>query len=145
MHPDEITGTTIEIAIEIHRTLGPGLLESVYEAILAHELEVRGLRVRRQQAVRFRYGDTMFEEAFRADLIVEDTVVVEIKAVAKLNAVYARQVLTYLRLLDLSAGLVLNFGEKTMLAGTKRIVNKLPPFQQSPVRINRTSAFHSNQ
>ena len=139
MHADEITGTTIEIAIEIHRALGSGLLESVYEAILAHELRLHGLKVRRQQPIRFQHGDMLFDEAFRADLIVEDTVVVEIKAVARLDPVYARQILTYLRLLDLPAGLVLNFGEKTMLAGTKRIVNKLQPFAQSRVHINRSA------
>jgi iron complex transport system substrate-binding protein len=137
MHPDEITGAAIEIAIAIHRELGPGLLESVYEAILAYELRKHGFGVRRQQHVRFRYDGMVFDEAFRADLIVEDTVVIDGKALTRLDPVCARQLLTYLRLLDLPVGLVINFGQPTLLAGVKRIVNNLPTFSHSRVRINR--------
>ncbi len=139
MHPDEITGDIIELAIAIHRELGPGLLESVYEAILAYELSKMGYRVRRQQAIRFCYDGMVFDEAFRADLLVEDAVIVEVKAIAKLDESSAKQLLTYAKLLNLRVGLILNFGQRTMLAGTKRVVNKLPPFHSSRVRINRTS------
>ncbi len=138
MHPDQITGDIIELSIGIHRELGPGLLESVYEAILQYELQKNGYRVRRQQPIRFRYDGIVFDEAFRADLIVEDTVIVEVKSVSKLDPSGPRQLLTYARLLDLPVGLVLNFGQITMLSGVKRVVNKLPPFQASRVRLNRT-------
>lgn len=137
MHPDEISGAILETAIAIHRELGPGLLESVYEAILAFELREQGFRVRRQQAVRLIYADIVFDEAFRADLIVEDTVVVEVKAIARLDPSHPRQLLGYLRLLDHPLGLVINFGQARLLSGVRRIVNNLPPFSRSRVRINQ--------
>ncbi len=144
MSVDRITGVIIEISITIHRDLGPGLLESVYEAILARMLELRGLRVRRQQAVRVVYAGMRFTEAFRADLIVEDRVVVEVKAVARLEPVVSRQLLTYLRFLDLPVGLVVNFGQHTLLAGVRRVVNNAPVEADSRVRINRSARVERN-
>ena len=136
MHVDEITGQILDVAIAIHRELGPGLLESVYEAVLAHELRERGLGVRRQQAIRFEYHGILFDQAFRADLIVEDSVIVELKSVTQLERVFARQLLTYLRLTDLPVGLILNFGCLTMKEGIKRVVNNAPASLSSPIRAN---------
>jgi GxxExxY protein len=138
VHPDHITGDVIELAIRIHREVGPGLLESVYEAILEYELKRMGYRVRRQQGIRFTYHDLVFNDAFRADLIVEDTVVLELKSTAKVDDSAPSKLRTYLRLTDAPVGLILNFGLRTMLAGVKRVVNNLPPLESSQVRINRT-------
>jgi GxxExxY protein len=143
MHSDEITGEIIRAAVTIHREFGPGLMESVYEAVLAHSLVQRGVSIRRQQAVRFEYCGMQFEEAFRADLLVNDTVVIELKSVARNDPVFARQLLTYLRLLRLPVGLVINFGQSTLLAGVKRVVNDQSGFRASRVRINSSESPHS--
>src|SRR5436190_14653592 len=95
---DDITETTIDAAIQIHIDLGPGLLESVYEAVLARALERRGFRVERQKPIRFEYDGLPFEEGFRADLVVEGRVIAELKSVEKLTPVHSKQLLTYLRL-----------------------------------------------
>jgi iron complex transport system substrate-binding protein len=124
---DDITGTIIDTALCIHMDLGPGLLESVYENVLAQLLEKRGLRVERQKIVRFEYDGVIFEEGLRVDLIVEDQVIVELKSVEKLTPVHSKQVLTYLRLMNLKVGLLINFGAATLKEGLHRIVNNLPP------------------
>jgi iron complex transport system substrate-binding protein len=120
---EELTGEIIGSAVKIHRELGPGLLESVYESLLAVSLTRKGIAVLRQQGVSFTYDGMHFVDALRIDLLVEEQVVVELKAVAKLEPVFHRQVLTYLRLMNLPVGLLLNFGAPTMREGTKRIVN----------------------
>jgi len=135
---DEITGAVIEAAVKIHQGLGPGLLESVYEAILARDLERRGFRVERQKPFSFEYDGMRFEEGFRVDLLVEDTVVVELKSVEKLAAVHSKQLLTYLRLLDLRVGLLLNFGAATLKEGLHRVVNHLPPSASPRLRVNQS-------
>ncbi len=145
MHPDEITGATLELSVAIHKELGPGLLESIYEAILAYELRKHGFRVRRQQHVRFIYDGVVFEEAYRSDLIVEDIVVVEVKSATKIDPGNARQLLSYLRLIDMRLGLIINFGQPTLRAGVKRLVNKLPSFANSRVLINRPIPTRSSQ
>lgn len=137
MYPDEITGAILETSIAIHRELGPGLLESVYESILEYELRGQGFKVLRQQGIAFKYGGITFQQGFRADLLVEDVVVVEIKSVARLDPGVAKQLTTYLRLMDMRVGLIVNFGQPTLLAGTKRLVNRLPSFANSRVRVNR--------
>ena len=119
---DEITGQIVDAAVKVHMGLGPGLLESVYEAVLANELEHRGLAVQRQKTVSFEFDGIRFEEGFRVDLLVEG-VVVELKSVEKLAPVHSKQVLTYLRLLNLPVGLLLNFGAATLKEGLHRIVN----------------------
>lgn len=124
---DEITGGVIDAAMKIHRELGPGLLESVYEAVLARALERRGFLVVRQKVIRFEYDGMVFEEGFRIDLLVEDRVVVELKSVEKLAPVHSKQLLTYLRLMNLSVGLLLNFGAPTLKEGLHRVVNNLSP------------------
>ena len=123
MHINEISGVIVDAAFKIHMTLGPGLLETVYEAVLEKELTMRGLRVRRQVPVAIRYADLTFDEGFRADLIVEECVVVELKSVEQLHPVHAKQVLTYCRLLDFRLGLLINFGAALMKDGIKRIAN----------------------
>ena len=101
MDTDALTASILNAAIEVHKEMGPGLLESVYEVVLAFELEARGHRVQRQQAVQVSYKGLKFDEVFRADLIVDYTVVIELKATSRHEPVFARQLLTYLRLLDL--------------------------------------------
>ncbi|RMD88352.1 MAG: GxxExxY protein [Alphaproteobacteria bacterium] len=134
---DEITGEIIDTAVKLHRGLGPGLLESVYEAILARELERRGLQVEAQKQVSFEYEGLFFDNAFRADFLVEACVVVEIKSVERLQPVHPKQLLTYLRLLQLPVGLLLNFGAPTMKEGLRRIVNDLDPSASPRLRVNR--------
>jgi iron complex transport system substrate-binding protein len=123
MHINDISGTIVDAAFKIYTTLGPGLLESVYEAVLEKELLGRGLRVRRQVPVPIRYEDLKFDEGFRADLLVEECIVVEVKSVEGLHPVHAKQVLTYCRLLDYRLGLLVNFGAALIKDGIKRIAN----------------------
>ena len=115
----------MDAAFDIHRSLGPGLLESVYEVILAKRLLATDLTAERQVAVPIRFDGLTFDEGFRADLIVEEKVIVEIKSVERLHPVYARQLLTYLRLTGLHLGLLINFGEKYLKDGFKRVANGL--------------------
>ena len=112
--------------IKLHCGLGPGLLESVYELILERDLGRRGLKVEKQLPLSFEYERLRFREALRIDLFVELRVVVEIKSVERLASVHPKQVLTYLRLLNLPVGLLINFGAATLKDGVHRIVNKLP-------------------
>ena len=125
MNINEISGMIVDAAFKVHSTLGPGLLESVYEAVLEKELLKRGLRVRRQVPVPIRYEDLTFDEGFRADLIVEECIVVELKSVEQLHPVHAKQVLTYCRLLDFRLGLLINFGAALLKDGIKRVANGL--------------------
>jgi len=114
-----------DAAFRIHRKLGPGLLESVYEAILAYELHKRGLHVSRQVPIPLVYESVRFEEGFYADLIVEGKVIVELKSVEQLHPSHPKQLLTYLRLADRRLGLLINFGESFIKNGMKRVVNGL--------------------
>ena len=134
---DGVTQNVIDSAIRIHRDLGPGLFESVYEMALAHALEKRGLTVRRQHLVTFEYDGIVFEEAFRIDLLVERRVIVELKSLDKLAPVHAKQLLTYLRLADLQLGLLINFGAPTLKEGLRRVVNGLPASASPRLRVNR--------
>ena len=132
---DEITGAVIDAAVQVHKALGPGLIESVYETLLAHELRGRGFQARTQQAVSFEYSGMRFFEAFRVDLLVEKSVVVEVKSVENLAPFHKKKVLTYLRLMDLRVGLLLNFGAAVLKDGIHRIVNNLDP-SESMLRVN---------
>jgi GxxExxY protein len=143
MDLDDITGKIIDSAIGIHRDLGPGLLESVYEAVLARCLEKRGLRVERQKALCFEYDGMVVEEGLRIDLLVEGHVIVELKSVEQLAPVHGKQVLTYLRLLNLPVGLLINFGGATLKEGLRRIVNNLPTSASSVLRVNQGSGSGS--
>ena len=120
-----IANRIMDAAFQIHREIGPGLLESVYEAIIARILADMGLRVARQVPVPIRYQGLIFDEGFRADLVVEDKVIVELKSVEHLQPVHSKQLLTYLRLTDLRLGLLINFGENLLKDGFRRIVNGL--------------------
>jgi len=122
---NRISGEIVDAAFHIHSKLGPGLLESVYETILAGELEKRGLFVERQRIVPIEFEGMRFDEGFRADLIVENAVIVELKSVEHLAPVHFKQLLTYLRLLDYRLGLLINFGAPLIKDGIKRIANKL--------------------
>jgi GxxExxY protein len=120
-----VSKVVVDAAIEVHRTLGgPGLLESVYEEALAHELGLRGLEVDRQRSVPIEYKGRLLATPLRLDLIVNDAVIVECKATSAYNTVFEAQALTYLRLLDLRLALVINFGERLVRDGIHRVVNK---------------------
>ena len=123
MDVEQVAGEIVDAALWLHRRLGPGLLESVYESLLAEELRRRGLVVRRQQPIEIELDGLRFREGFRVDLIVQDSVMIELKAVEKLAPVHWRQVLTYLRILDLPIGLLINFGGATLKEGLHRVIN----------------------
>ena len=120
---NEITGAIIETAIEIHRRLGPGLLESVYRKILAHELRKKGFDVQEEWPIPVVWDNMQMELGFRADLLVNSAVIVELKSVEKV-AICAKVLLTYLRIADIRLGLLINFGEELLKNGIHRIVNR---------------------
>ena len=122
---NSLTGEIIDASYRIHSDLGPGLFESVYESILFHELKQRGLEVERQKAVPIIYNGRHYDEGFRADLIVNDCIIVELKSVEKVSPAHKKQLLTYLKLTDKRVGLLINFGENLIKNGIHRIVNKL--------------------
>jgi GxxExxY protein len=123
MNENEIGKIIVDTAVAVHKELGPGLLESVYEVILAHELGGRGLSVERQVSVPIEYHGIKFDEGFRADMVVENKVLIELKSVESVNDAHKKQVLTYLRLRGLKLGYLLNFGEALMKDGISRIIN----------------------
>lgn len=123
MEINDITGVIIEESIKIHKDIGPGLLESVYEEVLCHRLIKRKLAVERQKPIPFYYENIRMDIGFRADLIVEDTVIVEIKSIESIAPVHPKVLLTYLRLTDKRVGLLINFNEVVLKNGIKRIVN----------------------
>ena len=125
MTENEIGTSIVETAIQIHRDLGPGLLESVYEIMMLHQLRQNGFYVERQVPVAIEYHGHRFDEGFRADLIIEKQVIVELKCVEKLNNAHKKQLLTYLRLTGLKLGYLLNFSEALMKNGILRTVNGL--------------------
>jgi iron complex transport system substrate-binding protein len=136
MELDDITGSIIDASLKIHTNLGPGLLESVYETVLAHSLMNRGMAVVRQKPVSFSYDGMLFEEGFRIDLLVEKKVIVELKSVEKLSPVHSKQLLTYLRLMNLPVGLLINFGAATLKEGLHRVVNNLTASASPRLRVN---------
>ena len=123
MNENEIGTIVVDCAVKIHMRLGPGLLESVYETVLAYELQMRDLSVGRQVPVPILYQDIRFEEGFRADLIVNESVILELKSVERVTNAHKKQVLTYLRLTGLKVGYLLNFGEALMKDGITRFIN----------------------
>jgi len=135
---DDVTGAVVDAAMKLHTALGPGLLESVYETVLARDLERRGLRVERQKPVAFDYDGLHFSDGLRLDLLVDGRVVVEVKSLDRLAPVHTKQVLTYLRLLGLPVGLLINFGVPSLRDGIRRIVNNLPPSCSPHLRVNRS-------
>jgi GxxExxY protein len=125
MEENSITGQIVDSAMKVHFALGCGLLEGVYEVCLAHELGRRGVKVRKQVAMPVRYDDVVLDTGFRLDLLIEEKVVVEIKAVEHLSPLYAAQLLTYLKLGGYKVGLLLNFNTPRLKNGIKRVVNGL--------------------
>lgn len=122
---DVLSRKIIGAAIEVHRALGPGLLESAYEGCLAHELALQGIPFERQKPLPVIYKGVKVDCGFRLDLVVDDLVIVELKSVAEINDVHNAQLLTYLKLTDRRLGLLLNFNVKRLQHGIKRIVNNL--------------------
>jgi GxxExxY protein len=125
MTANEIGTIVVDAAIAVHKALGPGLLETVYEVVLAHELEKRGLQVKRQVPVPIQYDGLTFDEGFRADVVIEDLVILELKSVEHATAAHRKQIQTYLRLTGKKLGFLLNFGEALMKDGIVRAVNDL--------------------
>ena len=123
MDENRIGTIIVDSAVHLHQALGPGLLESVYEVTLARRLERRGLSVARQVSVPIEFEGERFDEGFRADLIVEGRVIVELKSVRKIDPAHKKQVLTYLKLSGLKLGYLLNFGDALMKNGITRIIN----------------------
>ncbi|MEC7520912.1 MAG: GxxExxY protein [Myxococcota bacterium] len=126
MHENEITGAIVDAALRVHRGLGPGLLESVYETVLAYELARRGMSVAAQVSIAIDYDTLHIPAAFRADLVVESCVLVELKSVKRVTDLHRKQALTYMRLMNIRVGLVLNFNELLMRDGIHRIANGAP-------------------
>ena len=123
MTENEIAKHILDSAFLVHTKLGPGVFESVYEVLVAHELTKKGLSVERQKAMPIVYDGIRFDEAFRSDLVVEGKAIAELKSVQALSPVHAKQILTQLRLTGLKLGLLINFGEAHLKNGIKRVIN----------------------
>lgn len=123
MHEEEIGKVVVDCAVRLHQALGPGLLESVYEVALCHDLEKRGLTTERQVPISIKYDDITFDEGFRADVIVEKKVILELKSIERINNAHKKQLLTYLKLTGHKLGYLLNFGEALMKDGITRTIN----------------------
>ena len=132
---DAISGDVLDVALRLHRDLGPGLLESVYEAVIAARLEQMGYSVARQRPVDIEFEGARIEGAFRIDVLVDERLIIEIKSVERLLPVHAKQLLTYLRLTKQPVGLLINFGGETLKEGVRRLVNNHQPSASSaPLR-----------
>lgn len=138
MEIDDVTGTVLDAAIKLHMRMGPGLLETVYERLLAAALVRRGLTVARQVPIDIVDEGETFAAAFRIDLLVEGLVIVEIKSVERLAPVHAKQVMTYLRLTGLQAALLINFNCDKLKDGVERIVNGYRPAAAPHLRVNQS-------
>ena len=136
---EELARVTIDCGLRIHRELGPGLLESVYEAVLASSLIAKGIKVDRQVPIAIEFQGLAFAEGFRADLLVEGRLIVEVKSVDRLMPVHGKQLLTYLRLTKQPLGVLLNFGGATFREGIRRIVNNHTEVGSSRLRVNQTA------
>lgn len=123
MIENEISGEIVDAAYKIHTSLGPGLLESVYEAVMAHELKKKGLHFVRQHPIPIVYNNLHLEEGFRADFIVENKVIIELKSVETIAPVHKKQLLTYLRLTNKRVGLLINFNTELIKNGITRLIN----------------------
>jgi GxxExxY protein len=137
MDIEELSNIVVDCGYHLHVDLGPGLLESVYEAVLAEMLRQRGLNVERQKPIKISYQNIVLEEGFRADLLIENSLIIELKSLEKMSAVHGKQLLTYLRLMKLPVGLLINFGAPTFKEGVKRMVNSHQNFASSRLRVNR--------
>jgi iron complex transport system substrate-binding protein len=137
LNSEELSAVVVDSAFHIHRELGPGLLESVYETALAKVLADRGLRIARQLPVPIRFQGLQFEEGFRADLVINGLLIVELKSIEVISPAHLKQLLTYLRLMRLPLGLLINFSAATFKEGIKRVVNDHRDFAASRLRVNQ--------
>jgi GxxExxY protein len=137
---EEISGDVLDCAVQLHRDLGPGLLESVYEAILAAMLVEKGYRIETQRSVEIRYKNLVIPSVLRVDMLVDSALLVELKSVEQILPVHAKQVKTYLRLMDLTSGLLINFGGEMIKGNVRRIVNGYVPSASPRLRVNQSSA-----
>lgn len=142
LQPDDISGEIVDAAFKLHCALGPGLLESVYASLLASDIAKRGLKVEREKSVSFDYNGQHFADGLRLDLLVESAVVVEIKSVELLLPVHTKQLLTYLRTMDLRIGLLINFGGATLKEGLRRVVNNYKPQHYATRLVPRMNLDH---
>lgn len=138
MDIEEIAKEIVDASFKIHKDLGPGLMENVYESILEKSLTKKGFFVERQKPVIFEYDGITFNDGFRVDLLVERSIVLELKSIEILAPVHAKQLLTYLKLLHLPIGFLINFGAGTMKEGLRRVVNEYTPTPNNPLLINKT-------
>lgn len=138
---NELSKIILDAAFKVHTRTGPGLLETCYEVMLAYELRKAGLRVERQVPIPIRYDELTFDEGFRADLLVEDKVIVELKSVEELQRVHGKQLLTQLRLSGRRLGLLVNFGEVHLKNGIERVANGLPDESKPGLRSKLVSWF----
>ncbi len=134
---DEISGDVISLALRLHRDLGPGLLESVYETVLAGKLAAAGYQVERQVPVDIEFEGMRFNAAFKIDLLIDSRLIIEIKSVERLSAAHGKQLLTYLRLTKQPVGLLINFGGATLKEGLRRVVNDYKISASPRLRVNR--------
>jgi|TARA_R110000822_G_scaffold146096_1_gene285116 GxxExxY protein len=121
---EDIAKISVDCGFHLHRDIGPGLLESVYETLLFESLKEKGLSVERQKIIPITFKGRVLEEAFRADLVVENQILIELKSTERYAPVHAKQVITYLRLMDLPLGFLMNFGAATFKDGVKRLANQ---------------------
>lgn len=133
----------IDVSLGLHRQLGAGLLETVYEALLAAKLQQTGYKVERQRPIAIEFEGVRIEGAFRADLVLGGELIIEVKSVEQLNGVHAKQLLTYLRLTKQPLGLLINFGGETLKGQVRRIANNYTPLAPSRLRVNQLSGAQS--
>ncbi|MBB5021363.1 GxxExxY protein [Desulfurispira natronophila] len=134
---EEVASIVVDTALQLHRDLGPGLMESVYEAVLAKMLEENELKVERQKPVPILYQGIELNEGFRLDLLVDNQLIVELKSVENIHPVHPKQLLTYLSLMNLPLGLLINFGAPLLKDGLQRVVNKHTNFASSRLRVHQ--------
>ena len=142
---EEISAIVVDCGYRLHAEAGPGLLESVYEVVLADMLRKCGLDIKRQIPVTINLMGLVFEEGFRADLIVENKLLIELKSIENTTSAHFKQVLTYLRLLNLPLGLLINFGTPLFKDGCKRIVNHHKNFASSRLRVNKKQEINGKE
>ncbi|MEY4270894.1 MAG: hypothetical protein RLZZ58_2110 [Pseudomonadota bacterium] len=142
MNVEQLSAIAVDCGLKVHKDLGPGLLESAYEAVLSHLLVQKGLAVDRQRVIPIVYNGLVVDQGFRADLIVENKLLIELKTVERLSLVHARQVRTYLKFTGLTVGLLMNFSCEKFTEGLKRIVNNHVDTRDSLLAINQESSRH---
>ena len=141
---EEIATIAIDCGFHIHKELGPGLLESAYEAVLAAAIVSRGLRIERQKPIPISFAGLTLAEGFRADLVVQDRLIIEVKSVERNAPIHGKQLLTYLRLMKQPLGLLMNFGCETFRDGLKRVANGHHSLAPSRLRVKQSSSFSSD-